>query len=112
MQAWVERNPPQPVPEMIAKAFALWSQCDTKLATAWISDQPPGPQYDTFARVMLEQPTISPETAAALVARIIDPTIRGPMLHRLKDAWQAADSEAATRWEKNLPAADHELLKY
>ena len=49
MQAWVERNPKQPIPAAIAKAFSNWCHYDIEKASTWVMAQPSGPQYDAFA---------------------------------------------------------------
>lgn len=111
MQAWMERNPGELVPEGVRASFERWSQGSPGRAMAWVAGQPSGPRYDVFAAVLAGQRAREPEAVAVIVERIGDTVLRSSIQRELKKTWQEQDPVAAAEWEKGLPEAERERLK-
>jgi hypothetical protein len=115
MQGWVVRNPSALVHEEILDSFEKWSRRDAARAVAWVAGQPSGPQYDAFARSLIETRVGSQEldhsTAAGMASLIGDSAARGDAQQLLKNSWQAHDAAAADQWEKTLSGEDQERLQ-
>ncbi|MCW1922764.1 hypothetical protein OKA05_09395 [Luteolibacter arcticus] len=111
MQAWVERNPGDQVPEGMLESFDDWSEFYSDDAQAWVAEQPAGPRFDVFAGVLIERGLGIHESADGMIARLSDTTLRAAMLRRLKESWEKKDAAAAAEWERGLPEEERERLK-
>jgi hypothetical protein len=104
------------VHEEILDSFGKWSRRDAARAVAWVAGQPSGPQYDAFARALIETRVgshdLNHSTAAGIASLIGDSAARGDAQKLLKNSWQAYDAAAADQWEKTLSGEDQERLQH
>ncbi|MCW1886987.1 hypothetical protein OKA04_19770 [Luteolibacter flavescens] len=111
MRAWTTRHPDDELPGSILGGFSDWSRSDPNGSITWLAELPPGNQYDTLAKTLIETGTREHEGVASVIERISDEEIRAEMLRRLKESWQADNPDAAAAWESGLPEKDRAGLE-
>lgn len=104
---------------LVTYCLLNWAANDFKNATAWLQQQPNGPNKETMiAKVAVQQAIRNPAEAAALATQALrSDEIQTHAVRQIVRFWASATPESAAVWVAQLPdsslrdAAAHELVE-